>query len=66
MSNQGHAGHWEFWDNPRTAGPVHVGPVYIISKMYFNYLNSIRLSGVPQGSVVVYFLSYVIVGKAWG
>ena len=30
-----------------------------------NYLNSIWLRGVPQGSVLVSFLSYVIVGKAY-
>ena len=32
---------------------------------YRDYLNSIWLSGVPQGSVLVYFLSYVIVGKTF-
>ena len=66
---QGRAGHWEIWDSSRTAGPVKAfagqsRPAYIISKIYFNYLNPIWLSGVPQGSVLVSFLSYVIVGKA--
>ena len=41
------------------------GQAYVISKGYANYLYSIWLSGIPQGSVLVYFLSCVIVGKAF-
>ena len=31
----------------------------------FSHLNPIWLSRVPQGSILVYFLSYIIVGKAF-
>ena len=34
-TGQGRAGHWEIWDNSRTAGPDRSGPAHIISKMNF-------------------------------
>ena len=44
--------------------PVTILNILYVYCHFINHLNPIWLSGVPQGSILVYFMFYVIVGKA--